>query len=69
MTVTGFEEEVFDLMREQDIPCHTYIRDVGRIVAEEKERYEAQRVGRAGEFNLTIYHDYYEVSFKMIFLS
>ena len=61
MTVAGFEDEVLDLMREQGIPCQTYIRDVERLVIEDRERYEAQREGAGGEFNLTIYHDYNEV--------
>ena len=61
MTVAGFEDEVLELMRERDIQCQTYIRDVEKLVVEDRERYKAQRVGAAGEFNLTIYHDYYEV--------
>ena len=60
MTVAGFEDEVLELIRERDINCQTYIRDVEELVVEERERYKAQRIG-AGEFNLTIYHDYYEV--------
>ena len=61
MTVAGFEDEVLELIRERDINCQTYIRDVEELVVEERERYKAQRIG-AGEFNLTIYHDYYEVT-------
>ena len=63
MTVAGFEDEVLQLMREKDIRCQTYIRDVEELVAEDRERFRAQRARAAetGEFNLTIYHDYYEV--------
>ena len=65
MTVAGFEDEVLELLREKDIPCQTYIRDVEELVAEDRERFRANRVWGAGagsgEFNLTIYHDYYEV--------
>ena len=63
MTVSGFEEEVLNLMKEKDIPCETYIKDVEELVAEDKERFRANRVGGAGagDFNLTIYHDYLEV--------
>lgn len=60
MTVAGFEDEVLELIRERDIHCQTYIRDVEELVVEERERYKAQKIGAAGEFNLTIYHDYYE---------
>ena len=63
MSVAGFEDEVLQLMREKDIRCQTYIRDVEELVAEDRERFRAQRARAAetGEFNLTIYHDYYEV--------
>ena len=63
MTVAGFEDEVLELMREKDIPCQTYIRDVEELVVEDRERFRTNRVGGAGtgEFNLTIYHNYYEV--------
>ena len=63
MTVAGFEDEVLELMREKNIPCQTYISDVEELVVEDRERFRANRVGGAGtgEFNLTIYHDYYEV--------
>ena len=63
MTVAGFEDEVLQLMREKDIHCQTYIRDVEELVAEDRERFRAQRAWAAdtAEFNVTIYHDYYEV--------
>ena len=63
MTVAGFEDEVLQLMREKDIHCQTYIKDVEELVAEDRERFRAQRAWAAdtAEFNVTIYHDYYEV--------
>jgi len=46
---------------DNDILCNTYINDLGTLLLEEEKNNKKLRQSSSEEFNLTIYHDYYEI--------
>merc|ERR1711872_104248 len=61
MTIPGGEDSLLEMLSHLDIHCETYIKDVERLIEEEREILAVQRKEAAGNFSLTTYHDYYEI--------
>ena len=62
MTVPGVEDRIMNILRDNDIQCNTYIHDLETLIQEERSMNERLRLESGDSFNLTIYHDYPEVS-------
>ena len=62
MTITDFGDELKQTLLDNDILCNTYINDLGTLLLEEEKNNKKLRQSSSEEFNLTIYHDYYEVN-------
>jgi len=62
MTVPGTAQGLLSLLEENNIPCQTYIEDVESLIQEERESMGVRGASSSSEgFNLTTYHDYYEI--------
>ena len=69
MTVSGEEDRVLSMLRDNDIPCHTYISDLETLIQEERIMNDGLKKESGDSFNLTIYHDYPEVTYLKIIMA